>query len=152
MQDLISSSSTNIKVQDGAFEVKLSPHLSVDWSRRIYKAPWLHCSSRSQYYMLFSIDLQVQKASGAYMLSARKQGLGWSASKPPGASTDPPSPLPFPDFSRMSNGSDVAASDDAESSLAEDEEFATEEHAHRWDPFSSGMPIVLAIAWQWASE
>lgn len=75
--------------------------------------------------------LQVQKASGAYMLSARKQGLGFSASKPPGASTEPPSPLPFPDFNHMTNGSDVAASEDAESSLAEDEEFATEEHAHR---------------------
>lgn len=69
------------------------------------------------------------------MVSARKQGLGFTGSKPSETASEPPSPMPFPDFNYLAvkGTSDAAASEDAESSLAEDEEFAAEEHAHRSD-------------------
>ena len=62
------------------------------------------------------------------MVSARKQER--SASKALHGH-EQPSPLPFPGFANMTAGSETGGSDDADSSLAEDEEFATEEHAHR---------------------
>lgn len=65
------------------------------------------------------------------MLSARKQGLGYTPSRGLSTPHDPTSPLPFPDMTSMAADTDVAASEDAASSLAEDEEFAVEENAHR---------------------
>lgn len=74
--------------------------------------------------------MQIQRASGAYMVSARKKGL--SASKTPCLAHDPPSPLPFPDFATLSSEMDVACSEEADSSLAEDEEIVTGEHSHMY--------------------
>ena len=77
--------------------------------------------------------VQVQRASGAYMVSARKQGGRQPSLLSQESLPEPMSPLPMLDLNRVSSGLDAddPAADGAASSLAEDEEFAAEEHAHR---------------------
>lgn len=65
------------------------------------------------------------------MVSARKQSRSYTPSRTSDIAHEQPSPLPFPDFGTAAGGSELGGSEDAASSLAEDEEFATEEHAHR---------------------
>lgn len=60
---------------------------------------------------------RVQRLSGAVVMSARKPSLMGG-------------PLP----TRMSEGSGADGGEDASQDLSEDEEFAAEEHAHRWVP------------------
>ena len=79
------------------------------------------------------VGLQVQRASGAYMVSARKQGGRQPSLLSQESLPEPTSPLPMLELNRVSSGLDTddPAADGAASSLAEDEEFAAEEHAHR---------------------
>lgn len=74
--------------------------------------------------------VQVQRASGAYIMSARKQATGLTPLPSQNSLAEPLSPLPMADLNSHTADFDAAASERA-SSLAEDEEFAAEEHAHR---------------------
>ncbi len=76
-----------------------------------------------------SCHLQVQRASGAFMVSHRRQSMGLpSGLGPPG--------LTGPAGAVMDTTSSMASEDAeaAEGSLADDEEFVAEEHAHRCTP------------------
>ena len=74
-------------------------------------------------------QVQVQRASGAFMVSHRRQSMGLPTGLgPPG--------LPGPAGAVIETTSSMASEDveAAEGSLADDEEFVAEEHAHRCMP------------------
>ena len=76
---------------------------------------------------------QVQKASGAYIMSARKQSTAQTPLHSQVSQMDPMSPLPMADLGQLSSAFDQGDLEGA-SDLAEDEAYAAEEHAHRWFP------------------
>ena len=104
-----------------------------------------------QTYCLLALDepcsacAQVQRYSGAFLMSARKQGIGLrtpsSAVKTAGGYAGSPGWSPAAAsatavqsmLGREASGQLPSSAEDEDmGELAEDEEFAVEEHAHRW--------------------
>lgn len=71
--------------------------------------------------------MQIQRASGAFMVSSRQ----------PSARQEEELPFSLPLPPEL-----AGADDEAASSLAEDEEFAAEEHAHRYAPSLSTQSLA----------
>ena len=92
----------------------------------------------------------MQRASGAYMMSTRKQGRALATMQSQGSlglGDAPPSPMPMADLASVALDLEAGGDDGGASSLAEDEEYAVEEHAHRLarDPFSSFAPLLVML-------
>lgn len=78
------------------------------------------------------VGMQVQRASGAYMVNQRRQSMHMTAASPMPLSRAPSSRLAsgmLETFSSLNSEDNGDMNLDPE--LAEDEEFAAEEHAHR---------------------
>ena len=98
---------------------------------------------------------QVQRYSGAFLMSARKQGMGTptSAMKTAGGYTGSPGWSPTAAsataaqslLGRAASGQLPGSADDEDlGELAEDEEFAVEEHAHRYCPISRTVHLLVS--------
>jgi len=89
------------------------------------------------------------------MMSTRKQGRGLATMHSQGSLGGdlPPSPLPMADLASVSLHLDAGGNDDGGSSLAEDEEYTVEEHAHRYTPsplpllLNPGLVGILGVVW-----
>lgn len=102
------------------------------------------CVTTEQLTIIFVARSQVQRYSGAFLMSARKQGIGLrtpsSAVKTAGGYSGSPGWSPTAAsatavqslLGREASGQIPGSAEDEDlGELAEDEEFAVEEHAHR---------------------
>ena len=125
--------------------------------------PWcMVCVITGLLWSISAAHAQVQRYSGAFLMSARKQGTGLrtpsSAVKTAGGYSGSPGWSPAAAsatavqllLGREASGQLPGSAEDEDlGELAEDEEFAVEEHAHRSIPLSRiSCAVDLLIIWR----